>query len=137
MLAMPKSAWIGLLGLLIVTQETPSQPAEVWRYFTSADGLVESYVGAVSAGAGGRLWITHGQVADMSAFDGFSVWRQPSPGVDTRVEEAPSGELWAMEIGPGHDPTGFKIFSGGAWVRFAVSGFAPRDGELLSTAAGA
>jgi signal transduction histidine kinase/ActR/RegA family two-component response regulator len=127
----------GFLGLLIAIRGAEAQPVEIWRYFTSADGLVESYVGAVSSGAGGRVWITHGQVPNMSAFDGFSVQRLPSPGIDTRVEEGAAGELWALDIGPGRVPTGLKVFSGGEWRRFPVFDFGPADPELLVTAAGA
>lgn len=119
------------------TPEVVAQSGEIWRYFTSRDGLVESYVGAVSASPSGRVWITHGQVPEMSTFDGFAVKRLPSPGIDVRVEEGAGGELWAMDIQPGRDPEGLKVLSGGQWKRFPLADIAPRDPELLLSAAGA
>jgi hypothetical protein len=126
-----------LLALLIGTSGAVAQPLEIWRYFTSGDGLVESWAGAVSTGPGGLVWITHGQVPEMSTYDGFSVKHLPSPGIDTRVEEGPGGEPWAMEIQPGHSAMGLKLFSGGKWTFFPVSDFAAPDPELLVTASGA
>lgn len=126
-----------VLGLLVAVQEVFAQPAEVWRYFASSDGLVESYVGAVSAGKEARIWITHGQVANMDVFDGFSVGQLPSPGIDTRVEEGAAGELWAVDSAPDRSVTGLKVLAGAAWKTFPVADFGPPDPELLVTAIGA
>jgi hypothetical protein len=121
----------------VVIGSLPAQTAQNWRYFTASDGLVESYVGAVSTGPSQIVWITHGQVASMSQFDGLSFGRLPSPGIDARVEEGPTGELWAMDSLPGRPPTGLKVLSGSSWKSFSLSDIAAPDPDLLISAPGA
>jgi PAS domain S-box-containing protein len=76
-----------------------SQGDAQWRYFTSQDGLAESWVGSVSVGPSGRIWITHGEIGQMSVSDGFTVQRIPSPGPNLKVLESPDGEVWALVQG--------------------------------------
>ena len=114
-----------------------AQPLQSWRQFSPTDGLVERYVGAVSVGRAGLVYVTHGNVRQMSTFDGFTVRRLPSPGLDVRVEEGMDGELWAIQIQPGRPATGLQMLSGKNWMAFPISDFAPADPEQLITAAGA
>ena len=126
-----------IIGLVIGSLTLIAQPVNIWRHFTATDGLIESYVGAVSVGVKETVWITHGQTSQMTTFDGFSVQHLPSPGIDTHVEESAVGEVWAMDIRPGSGAAGFRVLSESSWKTFPVSDFAPQDPELLITAAGA
>lgn len=114
-----------------------AQPADIWRYFSVRHGLAESYVGAVSSGLDGRIWITHGQVPGMTSFDGFTFRQFPSPGVDLRVEEGAGGELWAMSAQPGGGRFELKLLSNGAWKSFPLMDSGIRDPDLLISAIGA
>lgn len=67
-----------LLLALTAFQLSASNPAE-WRFWDSADGLVERYVASMSRDPTGALWLTHGDVAALSRFDGRSFSRIPTP----------------------------------------------------------
>ena len=67
-----------------------------WRFLTSADGLVESWTFDATRGPSGRLFISHGEVGQISVFDGYRMHRLPSPGPYLTVREGSDGMLWAL-----------------------------------------
>lgn len=80
------------------------EPSPYWRVWTTSDGLVESWSGALTASPTGRLWVTHGQVKSMSRLDGWSdadrnfVQVYPSPDAAIRVHENSTGQLWSISL---------------------------------------
>ena len=52
----------------------------MWRYWTAADGLPETFTGALTATPDGRIWARHGAVSWMSLLDGYSVTLIPAFG---------------------------------------------------------
>ncbi|HEY3384330.1 MAG TPA: ATP-binding protein [Vicinamibacterales bacterium] len=98
-----------------------------WRVFSSLDGLQESWVADVSRGPSGRVYITHGDVATMSVYDGFRFTRLPSPGPNLTVREAPGGRLWAL-LQAGGENLGFRglqSLDGGRWTSWPISDVQP------------
>src|SRR5688572_12987940 len=67
-----------------------------WRFLTSADGLAESWTFDATRGPSGRLLISHGEVGQISVFDGYRMTHLPSPGPYLTVREGDDGMLWSM-----------------------------------------
>lgn len=128
--------WMVLILIAAAAGGGSAQPRETWRYFTSSDGLAESYAGAISAGVSGEIRITHGQMPQMSLFDGFTVRHIPSPGIDARVEEG-GGRLWAMDLEPGRQAMGLKRFDKDKWASFPIQDFGEADPLSMIQASGA
>ncbi|MGJ5817198.1 ATP-binding protein [Paludibaculum fermentans] len=128
--------WLLLLLIAGIAGSGSAQPRETWRYFTSSDGLAESFAGAISAGVSGQIRITHGQIPQMSLLDGFTVSHIPSPGIDARVEEG-GGQLWAVDLEPGRPARGLKRFTNGKWISFPVPDFGEPDPSSMIQANGA
>ena len=53
--------------------------SEAWRFWGTADGMLESLVATVSAGPDGRVWFQHGRVPSFNFYDGYSVGSFPVP----------------------------------------------------------
>ncbi|MEA2064492.1 MAG: triple tyrosine motif-containing protein, partial [Gemmatimonadota bacterium] len=90
------------------------------RFFFSPDGLAESWASFVTVGSSGRIWVSHGSVNRLSWFtgwpgpDGKFVYSMPSPGVDLKVYESDSGQLWSLYL------NGIQQFRDGKWVRYKI-----------------
>jgi len=50
-----------------------------WRFWTAADGLVESYGQSIDVAPDGSVWMRHGAVPSMSVLNGYSVHRIDEP----------------------------------------------------------
>src|ERR1035437_4426805 len=91
--------------LVFLTPESRCQSRSDWQYWTSADGLKESYSRKMSIGADGRLWVRHGTVNAMSVLDGYNVTGVPEPRRGStivfsqigRVYSGPTGTAWTVE----------------------------------------
>ena len=97
-----RPAFITLVSLLMIAalpRPAAAQP-EVdlshWRFYSSVDGLRESWVEDITPGRDGRFWITHGSVDSMTLFDGYTFQRFPTPGVNLTVREGVDGLPWAL-----------------------------------------
>jgi two-component system, cell cycle sensor histidine kinase and response regulator CckA len=87
-----------------------------WRSYTSRDGLAESWVGHVTRGPTGRLWISHGTADGLTVFDGYAMRTAVSPGPRLRVVEGWGGEAWASVWGERElSVRGVQHFDGQAW----------------------
>ena len=89
----------------------------MWRYWTAADGLGETFTAALTVTADGRVWARHGAVPVMSILDGYGVTRIPEAHLyarddqlSRRVNLSPGGTPWAATDG------GLAEFVNGAWV---------------------
>jgi signal transduction histidine kinase len=95
-----------------------------WRFLTSADGLVESWTFDATRGPSGRLFISHGEVGQISVFDGYRIDHVPSPGPYLTVREGGDGMLWAMlrRGGVGNFVyTGVQRLEGRRWVPYPLA----------------
>src|SRR3982751_2296752 len=100
---------VWLLGGAVAGAQ-PQVDLSHWRFFSSAEGLRESWVEDISPGANGRYWITHGSVDAMSVFDGFTFERLPTPGANLTVREDPDGRPWALHRSPAFAVDGLQVF---------------------------
>ena len=106
-----------LAPLLASPPGASSQALPVWRFWTSADGLTESYTRGISAGPDGRIWLRHGAVSFSSSLDGYGVAHIPEPpdhrtsatGPLSRVYVDSSGDAWEIDSGS------LQHYSGGRW----------------------
>jgi hypothetical protein len=132
---------VGLWPLLAATLCAQTIEGWHWRNFTSRDGLAESWVGSVTRGPTGRLWIGHGTVDGLTVFDGYTMTKVPSPGPRLRVVEGWGGEAWASLWGPRQsDVRGVQRFDGRDWkpVWIAELGSLPLtcEGQIVAVAEG-
>jgi signal transduction histidine kinase/CheY-like chemotaxis protein len=116
-------AWFFTIVLGLVAIPASAQEPSHWRFYSSLDGFPESWVADVTAGPSGRVFITHGDVATMSVYDGYRVSLLPSPGPNLTVREGPDGRLWALwPLTP--EPQsyrGLQSFDGTRWTQHPVS----------------
>ncbi len=89
-----------------------------WRFFTPVDGLAESWSSYITLGPGGKVWISHGGINEISWLDGLPGEggvlgnTVTSPGPDLKVYESESGQLWSLHS------YGIQLFKNGRWVKF-------------------
>ena len=117
------------LALLLSPRPAAAQP-EVdlshWRFYSSVDGLRESWVEDITPGRDGRFWITHGSVDAMTLFDGYTFQRFPTPGVNLTVREGVDGLPWALHRDNSSRFDGIQVFERGQWVPYLLPGIALR-----------
>ena len=84
-----------------------------WRFYTSQDGMMESWVNSVNLAPNGDIYITNGEVTHMNVYDGYTMRRLPSPGNALHVAVSPDGDgIWA-EMTQG--PVGFLRYRKSTW----------------------
>jgi signal transduction histidine kinase/CheY-like chemotaxis protein len=117
-----------VFGLLLAASPLAAQQPPHWRFFTSSDGLRESWVVDVTAGSNGRWWITHGNVDSLSVFDGYTIRQLPSPGAAATVREGPTGQIWSLLPRPTAPDVydGLQLFENGRWVAYPMRDLPPR-----------
>ncbi len=81
----------------------------VWRTWTRADGLGESYVARVRVASDGTVWTSHSPGTGLSVLDGYRVRRLETPPTAEESFELGDGELWLL------DRHGVQRYRGGAW----------------------
>jgi signal transduction histidine kinase/CheY-like chemotaxis protein len=119
------SAMLVLAAVSGPVRPAVAQPSErsSWRFLTSSDGLVESWTFDATRGPSGRVFISHGEVGEISVFDGYRIARLPSPGPYLTVREGSDGMLWAMlrQGGVGNFVyLGVQRLEGQHWVRYQL-----------------
>jgi signal transduction histidine kinase/CheY-like chemotaxis protein/streptogramin lyase len=77
-------------------QSAPVRPDVGWRGYTTLDGLRESYCSNISVGPSGRVYVVHGYTDRISVLDGYSCRQLARPGIELKVREGHSGEVWAF-----------------------------------------
>jgi signal transduction histidine kinase/CheY-like chemotaxis protein len=110
--------WLSVLFLAaLFPRQVRGDDERMWRYWTAADGLPETFTGALTATPDGRIWARHGAVSWMSLLDGYSVTLIPEnrrfardDQLSRRVHLSPSGTAWAPS------DSGLAEFVKGAWV---------------------
>jgi signal transduction histidine kinase len=112
-----RSLCLVLVQFLLVTltafQLHASNPAE-WRFWDSGDGLAERFVATMSQDPTGALWLTHGDVSELSRFDGtsFSRIRTPFSNNGSRFDTLDGRNGWAAE------EDGLRHLQDGKWEVF-------------------
>ncbi len=101
-----------------------------WRFYTSLDGLIESWTSSVNIGPSGKLWMNHGDVDQISYSGGYNIKTLPSPGwfasLDWKIYESETGTLWAMY------PGGVQWFDGQSFTPFLDKGNQWQIDKLVS-----
>ncbi|MBD3268034.1 hypothetical protein GF373_15315, partial [bacterium] len=116
-----------LVALLAVGRGLAQEMTE-WRFFTSLDGLRESWISSITVSPDGKIWINHGDVDEMSMYDGYRFHRFPSPSSSVRVIENKAGQIWSIYT---RDGGGFQQFLDGKWNRYPLEGIV-NDGDPVS-----
>ena len=106
-----------LNSLFVLNQNSFSESPSPWRYFTSQDGLTESWVSSISVGSSGKLMINYGDVPEMTIYDGYLFHRISNPGIGLKVYENNVQQLWSVFPG---SPGGFQQFVNGKWQRYTI-----------------
>ncbi len=114
-----------LIFLLYFSETVYAQRFPEWRFITSLDGLRESWISSITFDSDGRLLINHGDVSEMSIYDGYLISRLPSPGPGVEIQEDPAGQLWSVKPFSGG---GFLKFEKGKWILFPL----PSDQHSIS-----
>ena len=97
-----------------------SQSPPHWRYWRTEDGLWEAVTEQAKMGKGGKLWITHGAVENMSIFDGYAFEYIPSPAHTVPVYECESGQIWSYFYDADSSTGGLQQFIEGEWIRYPI-----------------
>ena len=101
------------LALLVGTAY--AQTPMVWRYWTMADGLYESYASNVTNTPEGIAWACHGGVDFVSALDGYRVRQVAgSEGLDRPIFGMPGRSAWTL------GPQGLMTLHGSRWTAQAA-----------------
>ena len=109
----PVLLFLPLLVLLAIPVAAQSQSA--WRYWTSENGLPESYIRNINVDIDGRVWFSHGVVEAFSTLDGHVVRAYPYSLTAGSVYGSRNGEAWAQ------DRTVLLRFRKGEWSSYAGS----------------
>jgi signal transduction histidine kinase/CheY-like chemotaxis protein len=111
--------WLALLFLAaLLPQPAAGDDERVWRYWTVADGLPETFSAALTVAPDGRVWTRHGAVSWMSVLDGYSITLIPEnrrfardDQLSRRVHVSPEGAAWAPT------DSGLAELVNGAWIQ--------------------
>jgi signal transduction histidine kinase/CheY-like chemotaxis protein len=105
--------WAALLPLRAEGEEE-----RMWRSWTAADGLGETFTSALTVMPNGQVWARHGSVHFMSVLDGYSVIRIPEARfaarddpLSRRVNATSGSSVWSPT------ETGLAEFVNGAWIQ--------------------
>ena len=97
-----------MVAAFLAASSVSAQDGSGWRYFTAQDGLPESFVNSIAAGADGAVWSAHG-TSGLSRMDGYSVDTHfPVLRSMKTLFSMPDG-LWTLDV------TGLQRLRGNAW----------------------
>lgn len=116
------SCWLLLFfGMCCLSvSELRSDKLTNWRFFEASEGLGDTWTSFITVGPRGKVWVSHGSVNKLSCLDGWPVADiglahiYPSPGIDLKVYESDSGQLWSV-----YDK-GIQLFEDGRWIKYQI-----------------
>src|SRR5436309_3224267 len=99
--------WVAALALSMLPSSAWAQDREMWRFWTVADGLQESFTFSLGLAPDGSMTARHGAVRFMSRLDGYGVSQIPDPrrsghtdwAGSARATMAPDGSTWTTADG--------------------------------------
>lgn len=91
-----------------------SAESSVWRTWSKADGMAESWTFGLGLNADGGVVVKHGDVATESVLDGYQVDGIPSRRVYGFFPGSNDHELWSF------DPDGILIYDAAGWHKYPV-----------------
>jgi len=101
---------VAVAALLAPVCRAPAETdAGIWRSWTRADGLAESYVARVRVAGDGTVWASHGPGMGLSVLDGYRVRRLAAPATADEIFELGDGEVWLL------DRHGVQRYRRGQW----------------------
>ncbi len=108
---------IALAMAALLPRPAAGDDAPLWRYWTAADGLPETYTRALTAMPNGELWARHGAVSQMSVLDGYGVTCIPEYRT-TEHDRQFSRRVYLSDSGTAWVPTdsGLSELVKGAWT---------------------
>ncbi len=94
------SSWVGAIGalsvaLMIALAPTPMR-AQIWRVWTDADGLADSYCNSIQQDHDGSMWVGHGIGSQVTTLDGYRAQTVPLPGDADEVFAVGFGTRWVL-----------------------------------------
>ncbi len=103
------------LAIFLFTPSSFSFESACWRLYTSVDGLQESWITSLSYCPYDRLWINHGDVENLSVYDGYSFDSVPTPGPTVRIQVNKEGQVWSLIP---REAGGFQTLQEGQWIHY-------------------
>lgn len=105
----------------------------MFRFWTTANGLQESYTYSLSVDSSGNVWARHGAVPYMTVLSGYDARKLPEPRDGTRVDWESTGRVYTSEAGSSWTTADgeLKELRDGRWVsRYR----APPERKLIGAA---
>ncbi len=91
---MVRSVFSLLLLILLSVGNADARELSYWRYWTSRDGLRESWVESLVVDLQGRVWVGHGEVNQVSILDGYEIRQLPVPATHPELRVGPNGFVY-------------------------------------------
>ena len=110
--------WLGVLFLAaFLPRRACGDDERMWRYWTAADGLPETFTAALTVTPNGQVWARHGAVSWMSVLDGYGVTLIPENRLFARDDQL-SRRVYLSSGGTAWAPTdsGLAEFVNGSWI---------------------
>jgi len=99
----------GVAGRLVLAAFLPRRACgddeRMWRYWTAADGLPETFTAALTVTPNGQVWARHGAVSWMSVLDGYGVTLIPENRLFARDDQLSRRVYLSSGAQPGLPPT--------------------------------
>lgn len=110
-----------MLVCLLLAPIAPAEGASSWRFWTKADGLMESVVFGLTADSAGHILVKSGDVPNISILDGYQITQLPSPHTYGRFLNSPEREIWTF------DTKGIEVHDAFGWHKYL-------DGDIATFA---
>lgn len=108
---------LGLAVALLSASPVCAGDSAEWRWWDRTDGMNESYAYSVTLDPSGRLWVVHGAVPSLSILDGYRTLSLATPGRNSKIAVASSGDAWAL------NPHGLFHLEARRWVHVPAPEF--------------
>ena len=97
---------------LALTFGVPAHSGSLWRVWSKADGLTESWIFGLSLDSQGRVLAKHGDVALESVLDGYQIGGIPAQHAFGRFLAPGEKELWSF------DAEGVLVYDASGWHKY-------------------
>jgi diguanylate cyclase (GGDEF)-like protein len=103
---------LALLALTVSSESASGAGANEWRYWQKQQGMADSFVAAVSRDQAGGLWLTQGDIAALTYFDGRKFTQLSAPLLHKRFDSIDGKSGWSVDM------NGLYQFQDGKWNTF-------------------
>ena len=101
-------------ALAVLSVSAAAQAPPAWRFWSTAEGMTESYTANVAIDSSGAALAKHGDVERISRLTGYGVETVPDPTGLGRLTIGSDGDLWMF------DGTSLRRYHGAKWTSFEL-----------------